>query len=66
MYLRELRSEHSQQADHVESHPTWIRSLGQHRHHPDHYDNLDKEDEMPFSDYIMMSNSPENLSLQLT
>ena len=54
MYSRESRSEHSHRVDYAKSHPSRIRNLGhQSRRHPNHYYNLDEDDEMPFLDYIM-------------
>ena len=57
--FREPRSERSYRVDHAESNPSRVRSFcHQHRYYPDHCNDLDKDDEMPFSDYIISVKLP--------
>ena len=54
MHFREPQSEYSHRVDYAESRPSRVRSLNhQSKHHLDRYDNLDEDDEMPFSNHII-------------
>ena len=59
MQYRESLNEYSCYVDHFELRPPRMRSPDyQSEHYPIQYDNLDEDDEMLFSDYIMSVKLP--------
>ena len=56
--VREPRSEYSHRIENTEFRPSQVRSFD---HQPRYHDDVDNDDEMPFSDYIMSVKLPRGL-----